>query len=132
MDCPGSEGARHVQNRRFGVVIAVADIAPQARVLVEALGALFGSAQVLTDPGPQFGSAAWCAQAEMDKILAACQGLDLDFAEGAASPAAWRTCDHDRRKVRGNLGGPIALAIANPGLKAAKMRILHGLAGDCT
>jgi hypothetical protein len=68
----------------------------------------------------------------MDKILAAGQRLDLDFAEGAASPAAWRTCDHDRRKVRGNLGGPIALAIANPGLKAAKMRILHGLAGDCT
>jgi hypothetical protein len=51
----------------------------------------------------------------MDKILAAGQGLNLDIAEGAASPAAWRACDHDRRKVRGNLGGPIPLEMVNPG-----------------
>jgi hypothetical protein len=43
----------------------------------------------------------------MDKILAADQGLDLDFAEGAASPAAGRTCDHGRRKILANLGEPI-------------------------
>ena len=112
---PDSEGAGHVQNRWFGVVIAVADLAPQARVLVKALATLFGGAQVLTDPGPEFGSGARCPQAEMDKILATGQGLDLYFAEGAASPAARRTCDHDRRKVRGNLGGPIPLELANPG-----------------
>jgi len=51
----------------------------------------------------------------MDKILAAGQGLDLYLAEGAAPPAARRNCDHDRRKVRGNLGGPIPLVMANPG-----------------
>jgi hypothetical protein len=49
---PDSERAGHVQNRGFGVVIAVPDLSSQARVLVKALATLFGSAQVLTDPGP--------------------------------------------------------------------------------
>jgi hypothetical protein len=49
---PDSERAGHVQNRGFGVVIAFADLSSQARVLVKALATLFGSAQVLTDPGP--------------------------------------------------------------------------------
>lgn len=66
----------------------------------------------------------------MDKVLAPGQGLDLDFTEGAAPPAAWSTCDHDRRKVRGNLGGLIPLERPDHGYVAAKMRILHGFARD--
>jgi len=63
----------------------------------------------------------------MNQVQAAGQGLNLDFAEGAASPAAWRIWDHDRRKVRGNLGAFIPIEGPCAGLKAVKMKILHGL-----
>ena len=95
--------AAQIHARRFGVGIARPELAPQRRVLIEALALLLIGAEVLADPCPELRTGGGLTLAEMDLVDAANQSLDFHLTELAALTGARRNCSHASFLEKGQL-----------------------------